>query len=199
MATETTAKATLHHGAMHEFKEFAVLAVYLYITIGAVILLKTAVLHSQGIEFAPWGIAIAKAAILAKFMLIGDALKLGERFSTRPLIWPTLHKALAFLVLLLVLDIIEEAIVGLIHGRSVTASLDELFGLRLEETLADILIMLMVLIPYFAFRVLGEALGQGRLPRMFFCRAGADRTEVKGRLARTSIRWSREFPATGEQ
>ena len=64
--------------------------------------------------------------------------------------------------------IIEEAVVGLIHGHSIAASLGDLFGPRLEETLAGYLIMLLVLIPYFAFRVLGEALGEGRLPRMFF-------------------------------
>jgi hypothetical protein len=39
---------------------------------------------------------------------------------------------------------------------------------RLEETLAGYLVMLVVLIPYFAFRVLDEALGEGRLTRMFF-------------------------------
>ena len=55
------------------------------------------------IEFAPWGVAIVKALLLAKFMLIGRALKIGERNNTRPLIWPTLHKAFAFLVLLVVL------------------------------------------------------------------------------------------------
>jgi hypothetical protein len=48
------------------------------------------------------------------------------------------------------------------------ASLGELVGPRLEEILAGYLIMLLELIPYFAFRVLGEALGEGRLTRMFF-------------------------------
>ena len=43
-----------------------------------------------------------------------------------------------------------------------------MFGARLEETLAGYLIMLLVLIPFFAFRVLSEALGEGRLERMFF-------------------------------
>jgi hypothetical protein len=52
--------------------------------------MKTAVLHSQGIEFAFWGVPAIKAVVLAKFMLIGNALKIGERNSTRPLIWPTL-------------------------------------------------------------------------------------------------------------
>jgi hypothetical protein len=106
--------------------------------------------------------------VLAKFMLIGRAMKIGERDTTSPLIWPTLHRAFAFLVLLIILTIIEEALVGLFHHRSIAASLGELVGLRLEETLAGYLIMLLVLIPYFAFRVLGETLGEGRLARMFF-------------------------------
>jgi hypothetical protein len=168
VATETKAKATLPQRATHELKEFAILAVYLYITLGAVIMMKTAVLHTEGIDFAPWGIAIVKAVLLAKFMLVGRAMKIGERDTTGPLIWPTLYRAFAFLVLLIILTIIEEALVGLFHHRSIAASLGELAGVRLEETLAGYLIMLMVLVPYFAFRVLGEALGEGRLARMFF-------------------------------
>ena len=81
---------------------------------------------TEGISFAPWGIAIVKAVVLAKFVLLGHAMKIGERYSTRPLIWPTLHKAFAFLVLLVVLTIIEEVVVGLFHHQTVAASLDEL-------------------------------------------------------------------------
>jgi hypothetical protein len=168
MAIETHAKATLHQRAMRELKEFAILAVYLYITLGSVVLMKTAVLHTEGIEFAPWGIAMVKAAVLAKFMLLGKAMKLGERTTTSPLIWPTLHKAFAFLVLLIIMTIIEEAVVGMFHHRSVAASLGELVGPRLDETMAGFLIILLVLIPFFAFRVLDEALGEGKLVRMFF-------------------------------
>ena len=59
-------------------------------------------------------------------------------------------------------------VVGLFHHQSIASSLGDLFGARLEETLAGYLIMLLVLIPFFAFRVLSEALGEGRLERMFF-------------------------------
>jgi hypothetical protein len=168
VATETHVKATLHQRAMRELKEFAILAVYLYITFGSVVLMKTAVLHTQGIEFAPWGIAVVKAAVLAKFMLLGNAMKIGGRTTTSPLIWPTLHKAFAFLVLLIIMTIIEEAVVGMFHHRSVVASLGELVGPRLDETMAGFLIILLVLIPFFAFRVLDEALGEGKLVQMFF-------------------------------
>jgi hypothetical protein len=94
-------------------------------------------------------------------------MKIGEGH-TGPLIWPTLHKAVGFLLLLVILTIIEEAIVGLLHHRSIGNSLGDLFGARLEETLAGYLIMLLVLVPYFAFQVLDDALGKGRLVRMFF-------------------------------
>ena len=168
MATETSANATLHQRAMRELKELVVISLYLYITLGSVILMKTAVLHTEGIAFTPWGIAIVKAVVLAKFMLLGNAMKLGERTTTRPLIWPTLHKAFALLVLLIILTTIEEAVVGLFHRQSIAASLGELFGPRLQETIAGFVIMLLVLIPYSAFVVLGQALGEGRLERMFF-------------------------------
>jgi len=164
---ETSAKPPLHRRAMHELKELVFISLYLYVTIGAVILMKTAVLHTQGIEFAPWGIAIVKALILAKFMLLGEAMKIGGRRTTGPLIWPTLQKAFGLLVLLIIMTIIEEAVVGLFHHRSIPASLGELFGPRLEETLAGYFIMLLVLLPYCAFRVLEEALGEGRLARIF--------------------------------
>jgi hypothetical protein len=84
MATETTAKATLGQRAVHEFKELAILTAYLYVTLGAVILMKAAVLHTAGVSFVPWGIAIVKALVLAKFMLIGRAMKIGERYTDRP-------------------------------------------------------------------------------------------------------------------
>ena len=153
---------------MHELKELAIISAYLYVTLGAVILMKTAVLHDRGHQFAPWGIAIVKAVVLGKFVLLGNAMHVGGRDISGPLIWPTLRRAFAFLVLLIVLTIIEEVVVGLFHHQSIAASLGELFGARLEETLAGYLIMLLVLIPFFAFRVLSEALGEGRLERMFF-------------------------------
>src|SRR5277367_167408 len=132
-------------------------------------MMKTAVLRTEGgVEFIPWGIAIVKAVVLAKFMLLGNAMKLGGANTTGALIWPTLRRAFAFLGLLIVMTIIEEAVVGLIHYRSIATSLGDLFGARLEETLAGYLIMLLVLIPFFAFRVLSEDLGEGRLERMFF-------------------------------
>jgi hypothetical protein len=168
VAAETQLKPTLRQRAGHELKELAIISAYLYVTLGAVILVKTAVLQTEGIAFAPFGIAIVKAVVLGKFVLLGHLAHVGGRNISGPLIWPTLRRAFAFLVLLVILTIIEEVVVGLFHRQSIAVSLGELFGARLLETLAGYLIMLLVLIPFFAFRVLSEALGEGRLERMFF-------------------------------
>ena len=72
MITEAAAKPPLHQRAMHELKELVFISLYLYIALGAVILMKAAVLHTEGIQFTPWGIAIVKAVVLAKFMMLGE-------------------------------------------------------------------------------------------------------------------------------
>ena len=71
-------------------------------------------------------------------------------------------------MLLVVLTVIEEIVVGLLHHRPIASSLGELFGAKRDETAADILIMFLVLIPYCGLTVLGRALGEGTLARMFF-------------------------------
>jgi hypothetical protein len=149
VAAETYAKATLRQRAEHELKELAIINAYLYVTLGAVMLLKTAALYTQGIAFAPWSIAIVKAVVLGKFVLLGNLAHVGGRDISAPLIWPTLRRSFAFLVLLVLLTIIEDVVVGLFHHQSIAASLGELFGARLQETLAGYLITLLVLIPFF--------------------------------------------------
>ena len=90
----TTAKPSLRHRATEELKELLILSLYLYVCLGALIIMKSAILNSVGVEFDLWGIAAIKALLLAKFMLIGKALHLGEK-KNMPLAWPTLYQSAA--------------------------------------------------------------------------------------------------------
>ena len=65
--------------------------------------------------------------------------------------------------MLFVLTAIEEVIVGLIHGHTVAESLSEFLGGSLLQVVALCLVMLLILIPYLAFKEVDEALGQGRI------------------------------------
>ena len=168
MSHQATTKPSLRHRAIEEFKEMLALTAYLYVCLGSVILLKSAILRDAGISFDVWGIAIVKALVLAKFMLLGRAAKLGERYRHKPLIWPTLHMAFMFLILLLVLTTLEELLVGAIHGRPLSESLTHIVGPSLYVGVATCLVMFLILVPYCAFKVLGGVLGDSYLIRMFF-------------------------------
>jgi hypothetical protein len=167
-------KASFREKINEELIEFAILTVYLYVCFAAVIYFKAAVLQAQGIAYDHLGLAIVKAALCAKFMLVGRAIHIGERFRNLPLIVPTLHKSFLFLLLLVVLTLIEEIVVGAIHGETIVHSVSGIAGGTLYQFVATVLIMFLILTPYFAFRSLGQIIGDKILVRLFFERRHGD-------------------------
>ena len=155
-----------------ELKEFLVLAAYLYVCFTALAYLKAAILQAHGIAFAPFGFAAVKALICAKFMSVGHALHIGERYKNRALIWPTLYQVARFrLMLLLVLSAMEEVITGIIHRRTLDRVPYRNFGGgTLDQLVATSFVVLLILIPFFAFRTLGEIVGEDNLVQVFFHR-----------------------------
>jgi hypothetical protein len=125
---------------------------------------KASILRAHGIEFAPFGFAAVKALVCAKFVSVGRVFQVGERFKSLPLIWPILYKSLSFLALLLVLNAVEEVVAGLVHHRPVVDSLAEVGGGTLDQLIATSVVGLLIL---FAFRALGEVVGEGNLVRIF--------------------------------
>ncbi len=153
-----------------ELREFLVIAAYLYVCFTALAYLKAAILQAHGIAFAPFGFAAVKALICAKFMSVGHALHVGERYKNRALIWPTLYRSLVFVALLLVLNTLEEIITGFIHHRTLLDSISGVGGGTLEQLIATAFVLLLILIPFFAFRALGEVVGERNLVQVFFHR-----------------------------
>lgn len=167
MGSRQSVKAPLKERLTIETREFLVIAIYLYIYFGALIYFKAAILHAHGVSFAPWSIAFVKALICAKFMLLGRMFHLGERYKDLPLIWPTLYQSFAFMVLLMVLNAAEELLSGFIHGHSIATTLADINGGTLDQVIATSFLGMLILIPFFAFRSLGELLGERNLVRVF--------------------------------
>jgi hypothetical protein len=168
MESASAAKAPIRQRITTELREFAVIAAYLGICFTALAYLKAAILQAHGIAFAPFGFAAAKALICAKFMSVGHVLRLGERFKNQALIWPTLHKSFVFLLLLLALNVLEEIVAGIIDHRTIADSIAKVGGGTFDQLIATSVIMLLILIPFFAFRALGEVVGERNLTRLFF-------------------------------
>ena len=106
--------------------------------------------------------------MLAKFVLLGHWLHLGERNRTRLAIYSVLYQALAMWGLLIVLSLLEQFVEGLIHGHSLAAGIAEVHRSSFVRVLAQSLILFLVLLPYVVLRQLGAILGPGRLKQIFF-------------------------------
>jgi hypothetical protein len=165
MAGRVPMPTTVAQRLGRELREYTAATLYLYISFGALNLYRQAILNAHGVSYSAYGWGAINALILAKFILIGQAVHLGERYATRRFVFIIAVKALLFLALLLVLSFIENAIVGLIHGQSLAVSLAS-FGGTLPQLLATCLVMLLILIPYLTFQELNEALGEGGLRKL---------------------------------
>jgi hypothetical protein len=169
-------KATLAQRAHHELVEYAVISAYLFVCFGSLLFYKSAILRKEGIEFTAFGLALVKALILGKFILVLQAIKVGEPAKRSGILIVDIFKtSFLFLVFLVTLNAIEEIALGLFHGRAARDVLDEMAGGTLPEAVAVCVLLLLVLIPYFSFRGLASRLGEGVLLKHFTER-GSDRT-----------------------
>jgi hypothetical protein len=156
--------ATIRERARDELRSYALVAGYLYVCFAAIMLYKSALLREAGVGFLPHGIAAAKALILGKFILLGEAAGVGTRLrSTRTLIHAIAVKSLLFFLFLILLSVAEEFLVGRMRGHSFAQTLAEYHEHSVLELLATSLLVLLTLIPLIAVREFSEALGPGGL------------------------------------
>jgi hypothetical protein len=74
-----------------------------------------------------------------------------------------LKKSVLFLLCLGALTVVEEIIIGYFHGRTIVQAIGEIGGGTLQQAIATSILMLLILIPYFTFRVVAVRLGEGVL------------------------------------
>lgn len=159
--------------ARHEFIAYIGIAAYLIVWFSALMFYKSTVLKGAGVDLAPFGIAaVIKSLILAKFILLLETVRLGERRGkSAVLIVQIALRALIFTVALAIMTIIEEIVVGYFHGHGAKESLGGMMAATSpSQVLATAILMFLVLVPYLAFRRI--ALEVGELPELLFTRRG---------------------------
>jgi hypothetical protein len=149
-----------------ELHRYLAVSAYLYVCFAAILLYKSAILSSIGEHFLPLGLAAGKALILGKFVLLGEAAGVGTRVRSRTLLHRIVRSSILFLVLLVLLTVVEEVIVGLVHGHSLGRAVAALSDRSLPEVLASCLLMLLVLVPLVTVTEVSRALGPGALRRL---------------------------------
>lgn len=164
----TINKVGLKQKVAYELQRFLMVFIYLALLIGAFTTYRRLLMAEYQLGYLAYGYALIQAAVLAKLIVLGESLGLGERFYDKPLIIPTLYKSLLFGLLVLVFSILEHFIKGLIHEKDLAVIFHELERVGWDEILARILVMFVAFIPFFAFREAGRVLGQVKLFELFF-------------------------------
>jgi hypothetical protein len=163
-----TSSRTLQQRAYQQMKEFLVMALYLWVVLGLLIVHKSVVLGEHHIDFTYHGLALINALALAKVMLVAKDLHLGERFNEAPLIYPTVLKSALFTIVLAGFKILEDAIIGLYRGQSFHQSIEELGGGTWKGIFTLTLLLFVMLIPFVGFGELQRVLGKEKLAQIFF-------------------------------
>jgi hypothetical protein len=162
---------TLAERGLDEFRRFLFMFVYLWVVFGLFVLNETVILGERHVSFTAQGFALINAAVLAKVMLIAEALKLGGRFEQLPLIYPVAYKSTAFAVVFIGFHALERLGVGMLGGHSLADSMPRIGGGSWSGVLTVWAIMTISLLPLFALREIGRTIGEGRLWNLMFRRA----------------------------
>ena len=152
----------LKRGAIAETRELFGIFIYFWVLLSLFSLHKALVLNDESLIYHQ-GFALINALALAKVVLVGEYFHVGDKLKNRPLIYPIMFKAAVFAVLLISFHIIEETLIGVLHGRTLSQSIPDIGGGKLQRILMVGIIMFVVLTPFFAFRELGRAIGTEQL------------------------------------
>ena len=164
-------KQKVKEKAISEVRRFAAIVSYLWVLLSLFELHRFAVLrevHQTSDSGYRFGLAAINAFVLGKVILIAQDLHLGERFGEKRIVNSALFKSAVFALLLVCFDVLEEVIVGVIHGKSVAASVPQIGGGGLEGKVIVGIIGFVVLIPFFLFTEMQRVLGKGELHSLIF-------------------------------
>ena len=158
-------KHKIKEKAIDELKRFLVIATYLWVLFGMFEVHRWAILkefHVTSVSGYRIGFALINAMLMGKIFLLGESLHVGERVKTKRLIHSVLFKAATFALFLMGFQLIEEAVIGLIHGRGLAASIPG----GLEAKIVEGAMAFVVLIPFFLYTEVQRVLGKENMRAM---------------------------------
>jgi hypothetical protein len=153
---------------VHEIRQLVANSLYLFGFFAAVRLHTRLVLEEYQINYFEYGLTLLKSLALAKIILTGEALRLGETSRARPLIVLTIYYAVVFSAFAFAFEILEHIVLGWFRGRGPAAVIAEILDKGWPHLVAMALVVFVAFLPFFAFRETGRALGERKLRDLFF-------------------------------
>ncbi|MDO9125626.1 MAG: hypothetical protein Q7U42_02080 [Parvibaculum sp.] len=153
-------------GWFFRLRHFFFIFAYLWLLLSVYTLHNTLVLTDWSLV-AHFGAATLKALVFAKFILIGEHLKLGSRAEHLPLIWPILIKSALFSLVLIGFNLAEEALLHWLRPHEAAGGDGMDLG-SLPAILSLTVMIFIALIPFFGIRELGRVIGEDGMFDLFF-------------------------------
>lgn len=156
-----------------ELKLFSAVFAFLALMFSAFLTYRRLVSSESGITYLHYGAGLLKAAVVAKIILLGQALKVGKKVESQPLIIVVFVKSVLYGLLVAVFNVLERLIEGLLRGYDWEATANLVVMNGWDEILAGALMVTVSFIPFFALWETGRVLGAGKLSKMFLHRRAA--------------------------
>ena len=161
MNTVDEKKKGLKQTILHELIRYWLIVLYMAIFFGAFASYRRLLLAHYGISYEDYGIAVIRALVLAKVVLVAETLRLGRGYEEKPLIVPTLYKTFLFTVCVAVFDIAEGLVRGFMGGLGSIGAVDDVVSRFNYEWLSRALVIFFAFLPSFCGRRIKESAGKG--------------------------------------
>jgi hypothetical protein len=161
-------KRTWQQKLFHEFNEYLVNFIYMAIVFSAIVLYRRLVLADHGIYLEDYFAGVFNAFIIAKVVMIGAFLRISRKFEHKALIIPVLYKALLFTVWVMIFNVFEAFIRGLIKAGDLAEAFNQLKSHADLAWLGSLLLIFFCFIPFFAFKELTRVMGTEKFRGLFF-------------------------------
>lgn len=163
MTSESESGLTLKARLAHELRIYAVISAYLFVCFAVILFYEASQSASKDVSILTLGVAAVKALVLGKFILIGEVFKPGTRLDAPTVLHRVAWRTLGMLIVLAIFKVLEELIVGLVHGKDFASIVSELTEMSWVSAVAPLLMMLLILIPLMIAIELNRVLGDDGL------------------------------------
>lgn len=157
--------------AVETFKRLLVIALYLGVLLSLFAIHKAVILQENNL-FYHVGFSFLNGLVLAKVILLGQELHIGDSLRTRPLVYVILFKSAVFSVLLFIFKFLEEGLLSIHHNKNFLQGIMEAYPALMQEKFLGVilacLIIFISLIPFFAYLELERVLGAQNLRHLIF-------------------------------
>jgi hypothetical protein len=169
-------KTQLKEKAAEELRLLLLISAYLAASFMAFLTYRRLISREFGVTSFHYGYALLEAVIIAKVILIGKALGLGQKAARRTLAFSVLRASVVYGALVAAFEVLEHIIEGLVHHKTLAESFQTLLDKGVYEILGRALVLFVAFIPFFALWELDRVLGEKKLFDLFF-RKGAGQTD----------------------